>query len=293
MIRHLHTALSRVLLIGPHARSAMRLKPSPFVAVVNYHDPAPATLSSHIERLRQHFRLVCMNTIGRLVRGELEVGTEPCIAITIDDGHVGNIDLAPVIRTYGVPVTIYVCSGLIDTRREFWFQRADAQFVNTARRLPDAVRRRAMQDRYGHHDETEYDRRSALSAKMVRTLMAAGATFGAHTVFHPFLDQCTDAVARQEIMDSKRGLEAITGGAVEHFAYPGGAYSERVATLAQSAGFSTARTIEPRSIEMGTHPYMLPCFGISDSAHPTKALAQAVGAWSRLKMALSRNTLAS
>ena len=43
------------------------------------------------------------------------------MVVTFDDGHIKNHSLLPVFKKYQVPVTIFLCSGIVDTGKHFWF----------------------------------------------------------------------------------------------------------------------------------------------------------------------------
>lgn len=66
---------------------------------------------------------------------------------------------------------------------------------------------------------------------------------GAHTVTHRHLTTLTDADAREEIVSSKRILEAGIGTEVRSFCYPAGKYHARHARMVRDAGFTSARTV--------------------------------------------------
>jgi peptidoglycan/xylan/chitin deacetylase (PgdA/CDA1 family) len=83
-----------------------------------------------------------------------------------------------------------------------------------------------------------------MTDEQVRTLARAGVEIGAHTMNHPILASVDDAIARQEILDSKQRLEEITGAPVRSFAYPNGKpeqdYKRVHVTMARDAGFELA-----------------------------------------------------
>jgi len=61
-----------------------------------------------------------------------------------------------------------------------------------------------------------------MTSAQVGALAAAGMDIGAHTHRHPILANLPLAEARQEILQSRERLEAITGRPVRTFAYPNG-----------------------------------------------------------------------
>ena len=98
--------------------------------------------------------------------------------------------------------------------------------------------------------ESEYSRNEAtrrrfflLNLMELRAMADAGMTIGAHTVSHPMLSQMPEALAFEEISQSRVGLEAALNRPVWALAYPFGteaAVSAREPGLAERAGFGCA-----------------------------------------------------
>jgi peptidoglycan/xylan/chitin deacetylase (PgdA/CDA1 family) len=80
---------------------------------------------------------------------------------------------------------------------------------------------------------------------------------GAHTRSHPALTSLDDEAAREEIAGSRRDLESALGRPVTLFAYPYGAYDERVRRLVEEAGFEGACTVAHGRNPAGTPPLEL------------------------------------
>jgi peptidoglycan/xylan/chitin deacetylase (PgdA/CDA1 family) len=83
-----------------------------------------------------------------------------------------------------------------------------------------------------------------------RELLAAGHTFGSHTVTHPRLADCDDEDARREIAESKHELEDELGVEIRDFAAPYGNpvvdFSPAHVAMAREAGYrSFATTFRP------------------------------------------------
>ncbi|MBB4199186.1 polysaccharide deacetylase [Rhodoblastus sphagnicola] len=77
------------------------------------------------------------------------------------------------------------------------------------------------------------------------------ASFGAHSMTHPRLRQIPEDLARAEMAESRRVLEAGLGRACPHFAYPVGdptSAGPREFALAAELGFSSAVTTRPGMI---------------------------------------------
>lgn len=67
---------------------------------------------------------------------------------------------------------------------------------------------------------------------------------GAHTVTHPHLDELPTPAVNLELSQSKEMLEQALQRSVDTFAYPYGAYDERVRQAVVDAGFSSAAAVK-------------------------------------------------
>ena len=112
------------------------------------------------------------------------------------------------------------------------------------RALPDHERRSHLEHfSFSGKTSHEFEIASLAELKEVRpeTLQIAS-----HTMSHP---NCTrieiDGEFQTELGQSKVELERMLGLPVEHFAYPAGAYDERVVTQVRKFGYRTAVTTDP------------------------------------------------
>lgn len=77
--------------------------------------------------------------------------------------------------------------------------------------------------------------------------LAAQATeieLGAHSVTHPFLDELKPAEIEREVSESKHRLEELVGRSIDTFAYPYGAYDQRVRAAVIAAGYRSAAAVK-------------------------------------------------
>jgi peptidoglycan/xylan/chitin deacetylase (PgdA/CDA1 family) len=57
---------------------------------------------------------------------------EKAVALTFDDGYIDNYEVAfPILRQHMIPATFYVCPGLIDSNRGFWWDEIYSCFRKT------------------------------------------------------------------------------------------------------------------------------------------------------------------
>jgi len=115
----------------------------------------------------------------------------------------------------------------------------------------------------------------SLDWSMLEKLVAAGWEVGSHTMSHLRLPSLSDEALAQELLDSRRALEARFGGC-DMLAYPFGDWDGRVAAAAAAAGYAFAFTL-PFGSQAGATRLSIPRVTIDDRDN----------AW-RFRMKLSR-----
>jgi peptidoglycan/xylan/chitin deacetylase (PgdA/CDA1 family) len=201
--------------------------------------------------------------------------------VTFDDGYRDNFVCAfPILKELGIPATIFLVSGHIESGQMPWYDIVRLAFKLTTRPTfsmenlegPSGALKNAL-DRLSAMENTllwlrrmsEPDRRSAIPRLFcelgvptdlslpnqmlrwddIRQMSKQGISFGAHTVTHPVLSNVSSAQLRAEITESKRAIEQRLQRPVLHFAYPFGHYPDFSAEAKQfvrTAGYKTAAT---------------------------------------------------
>ncbi len=243
--------------------------------------------------LRGYAVLPLEEAVTRLHDGTLPAGA---LSITFDDGYADNHDVAlPILQRHGMSAAFFVSSAFVDGGR-MWSDTV----VESVRRCRDAVldvedaglgrhaldnlpaRRQAM---YALLARLKYmsplDRAAGVQAvaraarvrlpddlmlrsEQVRALHRAGMAIGSHTRTHPILASLGDEAAREEIVASKRDLEAMIDAPVTLFAYPNGRprqdYQQRHCRFVQDAGYRAALTTANGAARPGADMFQLPRF---------------------------------
>lgn len=252
------------------------------VTVLLYHRVEAGVLDRHLARLKRHYNFIPLQDFLRIQSGQ-SPGRIPKKAaiLTLDDGHVSNRTLLPVLEKHRIPCTLFVCTAIVGTHRSFWFldpaAKSDA-FELT--RVPDEERLARLQAR-GFRESREHATRQALSWEEAAA-MRSWVDFQPHTRSHPILPFCSAERADMEIRGSKTDLEE-RGYPVYAFAYPTGDYSDRDVELVRAAGYECALTVDWGYNTLKTDRYRLKRICMYDGAGTTEALVRATGIWSAFR----------
>jgi peptidoglycan/xylan/chitin deacetylase (PgdA/CDA1 family) len=225
---------------------------------------APDNFEAHLNELAKAYRVVSLNKLlEEFQQGEFCPQT---VALTFDDGYGDNLTHAvPLLEKYGLPATFFVTSGMIDSDREFWWDRLEHIFLANDL-LPDHLEihvdhrpRRwnltTAADRLRAHDDlirllgakpvTEINpfidnllswaglaplgrpSHRVLNSSELHQLMASpGIEIGSHTVSHTRLSILSLKGQYAEIIESQKQLETLTGKLPRLFSYPFGSRSD-------------------------------------------------------------------
>src|SRR5215467_9038265 len=224
------------------------------VTIVVYHALSVAYADAHFAALRRRYNVMSLSDFLAVRSTQTKEGLfRKGLIVTFDDGHRSNYALTSVIHRHRIPVTIFLCSGIVGTHRHYWWAHAkDSRETQELKLLQDEERVRAL-IRLGHVDTREYDTRQSLSADEI-TEMKSVVDFQSHTVFHPILPACSFERARWEIVESKKTLEREHGLKVYALAYPNGDYSNRDVGLLQEAGYTCGLTLDTGFNDFETDP---------------------------------------
>src|SRR5262245_8431235 len=211
---------------------------------------SPGNFAAHLEemsRAREPSTLADVSVPSR----------RPRVVVTLDDGYRDNLTNAlPIAEAKGVPITVFVTSGILGTHKGLWWDRLgtllrsrpphvreiDRPVAGQTVRPPlgssglrtdlDSVRRHLLPLRV-----TEIERvldavseqwqvdsapppdAGTLTQEDLRQLAASDTTtIGAHTVDHVRLRDRSAQEQEDTVSGSKRELEQALGQAVSHFA---------------------------------------------------------------------------
>jgi peptidoglycan/xylan/chitin deacetylase (PgdA/CDA1 family) len=90
------------------------------------------SFQKQIDYLKKHFEIIALSeAVERMSAGEIK---RPTAAITFDDGYQNNFDVAfPILCREKIPATIFLATGLIDTKDTVWHCRLNLALSQTRR----------------------------------------------------------------------------------------------------------------------------------------------------------------
>lgn len=223
------------------------------------------------------------------------------IALTFDDGYINNFTQAlPVLKKHNVPATFYLISkGLQETdyyvwpdivdliQRElkeditidagtfkfpgFYCEKLNLSIVDF---LKSAGTKREkyiseLSAKYPFYKKIakeipqliELVRQSEFGKYVNEPLIE----YGSHTHTHYNLEHLTDTECKEELMLSKKIIEAATGKEVISLAFPDGSYSKNTPDIAFSLGYKNLVAVEYKINEDNSVKGLLSRFTISNS----------------------------
>jgi glycosyltransferase involved in cell wall biosynthesis len=278
-----------------HFDSSGRLYRSPSIAVT------PETFERQMRFLADWYQVVPLNTLVDCLLHD-KAFPQHAVAVTFDDGYRDNFMCAfPVLRSLGLPATVYVTTGAIGNGWRFWLARVRACILATSKTgidldglgRFDLSSERARENAVEHLVKrlklfTNEERESSIERLVSETghrvpltdsdnwfmtwgelkdMSAAGIDIGSHTRSHPILTRLSDESAATEIRRSREELESALGRAVHHFAYPNGGgvlnHDARIVNLVRNAGFRSAATSVNGVVRRGADPFRISRIGIA------------------------------
>lgn len=263
---------------------------------------SPNQFARQLEHIRQEYCPIrLLDLIAHVRSGSIP---HRAVAVTFDDGYYDNLTGAlPLLEAARIPATVFVTAGFIDSPREFWWDEL-ARFTLEAQNTPCSLELVIQGHNYIWEMASAKQRQAAYSElkELVKPLTSAAiervlnelATWsgleralrpayrtmtslelrqmahsefidiGAHTVTHPILPTQSLDAQYDEIVDSRRRLEAIINRPVRTFAYPNGDFTKETTKIVEQAGFVGACTTKTGRVERNQDPFTLRRFPVND-----------------------------
>ncbi len=114
--------------------------------------------------------------------------------------------------------------------------------------------------------------RSFIVEEEVKVMSEAGMDIESHTVTHSTLTALSLKRLDQELLDSKKTLEALMGRRIYHVAYPSTAQNKTVREHTAAAGYTTGTIMDPRVATVKDDFFKLPRIMMTDETNLQKVL---------------------
>lgn len=248
---------------------------------------------AQVALLKRHYRITDLDEA--LAPGDTD---RPLAVLTFDDGDVGlHRHLLPLLKEEELPVTIYVASGQIETRKRYWFDRVmnacrgpgrleidltDAGLGTWVLEGEGESRWRVQSDLHRALKRVDPDKRETLADRIaalaedspgetlgpmtvdeLKDLAALPhVTIGGHSHCHNLLDQIPLEAARESVAHNRALLEDWTGREIRHFAYPNGNHNADLRALMKEMGFTSATVLDNALAWTRDDPYALSRLGV-------------------------------
>ena len=205
------------------------------------------------------------------------------IVCTFDDGWADNYTTAfPVVRDFNLPITIFICPGLLGQNMPFWPERAVALLGQNSRYNSSQIEEEVEKLKNLAPDQRELAiegfERANNSSKVrpssvdrtfswaeVLEMDRAGVCFGSHTNTHQILTTIPEDQCREELFRSKQVLEQVLAKPCSTFAYPNGNWSPAIRQAVAETGFTVAVTTERRACTSVSDPLTLSRVNVCES----------------------------
>ena len=254
--------------------------------ILCYHNPSPDHLRAHLTYLVQRYNIISLDALVKAIMNKKWSDIPPkSLVITFDDGLRGNYDLLKVIREFKVPVTIYLCSHIVNTNRRYWFLSDFSDFQKLKAR-PNQERLSVLKERVGFEQEKEYEEPQSLNIDEMKEMIECF-NFQSHSRFHPVLTTCDDGECLEEIKGSKQLLENIFNLEIRHFAYPNGNYGKREIACLMQSGYNSAVSMDFGWNHVNSDPFCLKRIGVSDHASTSELVGEISGIFGFLRSLLA------
>lgn len=220
-----------------------------------------ATFEEQMAYLRAGYEPVSASQVLAAVGGGTALPPRS-VWVTFDDASPTIAERAlPILVRYGIPSTMFVCPGVIDTGTPYWWQTVEqawaagvrpsvagveqptlGSITSALKTIPDGERRAIVAEAAGSIAQVvgSPPTEGQITTEQIGRYLDVGGTLGNHTWDHPCLNMCPPDVARDQIARAHRELESRFGTPPNVFAYPNGdhapAAEEALAALGYDIG---------------------------------------------------------
>jgi peptidoglycan/xylan/chitin deacetylase (PgdA/CDA1 family) len=243
---------------------------------------ALARFIDQMEWLRRHYRVISLSELLMSAGRAIPRGTA---VLTFDDGYAGTLAHAlPVLDSLDLPATIFVVAGSPGITTCFWWD--DPRVVPGTTSASRKHWLAALQGDGGRIRQAVIPPDGGAVCRPPPELLPApwetiraakhqpGVSIGAHSMTHRALPTLEPEALAYELLASRDVLHRELGEAPTLFAFPYGAWSQRVRDAAHEAGYAGAVTLDDRPVRSGDDAWALPRINV-----PARISLPAYRAW--------------
>lgn len=253
------------------------------VTIIMYHNIKPHTADLHFKVLKSKYNIITLKDyLEARISGKLNELPTKSLIITLDDGYKENYKLKTILKKYNIRPTIFLCSGIVGTKRHFWDREDSVSNNRDYLKTISNEKRLEFLRELGFEEEKEFEDRVALSNNEIEELKDI-VDFQSHTMFHPVLPNCSSERAYKEISQSKKDLERNYGLEIYALSYPNGDYSDREISMAKKAGYKCGITVDVGFNSQNTDLFRLKRMSIRDDADINELLVKVSGFWGYIR----------
>ncbi len=244
-----------------------------------FHDIEKSVAVENFNYLKRHYNIIPLQVYVEACQSKSpQKLPSKALVITFDDGHVGNYGFLPVLKDLQIPITIFLCAGIVNTNRHYWFTKQHPKYSTDELKLKSNKSRLKLLEETGYRPEKEYPNPQALSKSQIFE-MKPYVDFQAHTMFHPCLPQCEDVTAEFEIIRAKEKLESEYGLSIHSLAFPNGDHSDRDIAIAKNGGYRCTLTTKHGFNDVYSDPFRIKRVSTNDTTNMDEFAVRVSGLW--------------
>ncbi len=253
------------------------------ITILILHDISIDTAELLFPYLNSNYNIIHLNDLSDALYNKTENELpHKSVIITLDDGYIGNYKILPLLKKHHIPITIFLCSSLINTNRHFWFDLPKLTKEKSKLKQISNKERLMVLSKKGVCQEKNYDEPQALQEQQIH-MMKNYINMQSHGEFHPIFPQCSAEEVKNEVFNSKEILENNYNISINAIAYPNGDYCERDIEIVKDAGYKIGLTIDFGFNTIKSDPFRLKRIGVSDNAGIDEIIVKVSGVWAFFK----------
>jgi peptidoglycan/xylan/chitin deacetylase (PgdA/CDA1 family) len=252
------------------------------VTILLFHDISEETAIQTFYYLSRNYNIIGLDDfIDAHRKNDESQLPKKALIVTFDDGHIRNYALLSIFKKYNIPVTIFLCASIINTKKHYWFRYENLVLSNSEIKTKSNGWYEDL-FRYGYVKDREFDHPQALQKSHIYE-MKPYVNFQSHTLYHPILPKCKSIEAWEEILKSKEILEKNYGLKINAISYPNGDYSDRDILFVKEAGYKCGITVDFGYNTIKTDIFRLRRLSTNDTDNINELIVKASGVWAFFK----------